>query len=112
MPERITIVTSFRPKDPMLVDDSSLVNVRNKSQLSEIYYQWATYRLRNLAKRIDGLVDDIDAKYQANVEKTDSDQKGGFCQADTIDVPELEKWSKAQIDYMQKTLYEMRPLGM
>ena len=23
MPERITIVTSFRPKDPMLVDDSS-----------------------------------------------------------------------------------------
>lgn len=49
----------------MLVDNSSLVNVRNKSQLSEIYYyQWTTHRLRNLAKRIDGFVDNIDAKYR------------------------------------------------
>ncbi|KAI9730912.1 MAG: hypothetical protein M1818_007986 [Claussenomyces sp. TS43310] len=111
LPERITIVTSFRPKDPKLVDDSSLVNIRNKSQLSEIYYQWTRYRLRNLAKRINGLVDDLDAKYAWNIEKTDSDKKRGFCKADTVDVLDLEKWSKLQIDFLQKTLYEMRPLG-
>lgn len=60
---------------------------------------------------MNGFLDNIDAKYQANIEKTDSDRKGGFCRADTIDVSELEKWSMAQIDYIQKTLYEMRPLG-
>ncbi|EEU35980.1 uncharacterized protein NECHADRAFT_17752, partial [Fusarium vanettenii 77-13-4] len=51
MPERVTIVTSFRPKNPLLVDDTTNKNVRNKSHLTELYYQWTTYRLDVIAQR-------------------------------------------------------------
>ncbi|KAF2100569.1 hypothetical protein NA57DRAFT_54648 [Rhizodiscina lignyota] len=48
MPERITVVTAFRPKDPRLFDDSSHMNVRKQSRLPELFYQWTQYRLKLL----------------------------------------------------------------
>lgn len=51
MPERVTIVISFRPKSPLLLDETTNANVRNKSHLSELYFQWTTYRLEVLAER-------------------------------------------------------------
>ncbi|KAI5458825.1 hypothetical protein BGZ63DRAFT_416378 [Mariannaea sp. PMI_226] len=51
MPERVTIVTSFRPKNPLLLDETTHANVRNKSHLTELYYQWTTYRLDVMAQR-------------------------------------------------------------
>lgn len=50
--ERITMVTSFRPKDPMLQDDTVLTTVRPISDLSELYYQFGEYRLEMLEARI------------------------------------------------------------
>jgi hypothetical protein len=50
--ERITSVTSFRPKDPALPDDSTLKTVRGISDTSELYYQYADYRLENIEERI------------------------------------------------------------
>lgn len=54
--ERITMVTSFRPKDPELVDDSQLLTVRPVSDLDEIYYQWTEYRLELMEERCRRLV--------------------------------------------------------
>lgn len=49
--ERITMVTSFRPKDPTLRDDTVLTTVRPISDLSELYYQFGEYRLEMLVER-------------------------------------------------------------
>jgi len=50
--ERITMVTSFRPKSPFLADDSVLTTVRGISDLSELYYEYGRYRLEMLEERI------------------------------------------------------------
>ena len=50
--ERITSVTSFRPKHPSFRDDSVLTTVRAISDLSELYSQFAEYRLQMLEERV------------------------------------------------------------
>lgn len=111
MPERVTIVTSFRPKNPLLVDDMTNANVRNKSHLSELYYQWTVYRLDVLAERARLAADALRSRYAQNVEQSDTEGKHGLCRVDTVDVAEVENWVAEQTKYMQQTLHEMRPLG-
>ncbi|CAM1511850.1 Fc.00g093630.m01.CDS01 [Cosmosporella sp. VM-42] len=50
--ERITMVTSFRPKSPFVKDETVLTGVRGISDLSEIYSQYTEYRLEILEERI------------------------------------------------------------
>lgn len=50
--ERITMVTSFRPKDPLTRDDTILATVRSVSDLSQLYGQYAEYRLEILEERV------------------------------------------------------------
>jgi hypothetical protein len=51
--ERITAVTSFRPKNPLARDDSSLRTVRPISNLNELYYDFSEYRLQIMGDRIE-----------------------------------------------------------
>lgn len=46
------MVTSFRPKNPMLRDDTVLTTVRPISDLAELYAQFSEYRLEILEERI------------------------------------------------------------
>ena len=50
--ERITMVTSFRPRCPNLPDDTVLTTVRPVSNLSELYSQYSEYRLDILEERV------------------------------------------------------------
>lgn len=50
--ERITMVTSFRPKSAAIKDDTVLTTVRAVSDLSELYFQYSEYRLEMLEERI------------------------------------------------------------
>ncbi|CAL8577011.1 hypothetical protein XPA_002869 [Xanthoria parietina] len=50
--ERITMVTSFRPRSPNLPDDTVLTTVRPVSNLSELYSQYSEYRLEILEERV------------------------------------------------------------
>lgn len=50
--ERISMVTSFRPKSPLIKDETVLVGVRGISDLSELYTQYTEYRLEILEERI------------------------------------------------------------
>lgn len=50
--ERITMVTSFRPRSPYQRDDTVLTTVRPISNLSELYFQFSEYRLEILEERI------------------------------------------------------------
>ena len=52
MTERITSVTSLRPKDAHIPDDTVLTTVRAISDLSELYLQFSEYRLEILEERI------------------------------------------------------------
>ncbi|KEF55865.1 uncharacterized protein A1O9_07445 [Exophiala aquamarina CBS 119918] len=110
MPERITIVTSFRPKDPTLLDETTNANVRNKSVLTELYYQWTTYRLDVLAQRALIAKKELEDRYKKNVEMSDPDGKPGMCRKETVNVEEVQKWGMEQIEYIRQTLHEMRPL--
>lgn len=110
MPERITIVTSFRPKNPLLLDETTNANVRNKSHLSELYYQWTTYRLDVLAQRAQIAAKELRERYERNVRESDPEGKPGLCRVDTVNVDEVRTWCEAQMEYMRQTLHEMRPL--
>ncbi|KAL8908749.1 MAG: hypothetical protein Q9207_000606 [Kuettlingeria erythrocarpa] len=50
--ERITMVTSFRPRCPNLPDDTVLTTIRPISNLSELYTQYSEYRLEILEERV------------------------------------------------------------
>ncbi|KAE8152974.1 hypothetical protein BDV25DRAFT_150229 [Aspergillus avenaceus] len=50
--ERISMVTSFRPKSPFLKDESILTGVRGISILPDLYHQYTQYRLEILEERI------------------------------------------------------------
>jgi hypothetical protein len=50
--ERITMVTSFRPRSPGIRDDMVLTTVRPISNLSDLYGQTIEYQLENAESRI------------------------------------------------------------
>lgn len=50
--ERISMVTSFRPKSPLVRDESVLTGVRPISNLSELYSQYTRYRLEVIEERV------------------------------------------------------------
>lgn len=50
--ERISMVTSFRPRCPKVRDDTVLTTVRPISNLAELYNQFSEYRLEILEERI------------------------------------------------------------
>ncbi|KPM42833.1 hypothetical protein AK830_g3742 [Neonectria ditissima] len=110
MPERITIVTSFRPRDPTLADETTNANVRDESHLTELFYQWSTYRLDNLAVRANVMASALRERYAQNVKKSDRDALPGMCRSETVNYDEMKDWVEEQIKYLQQTLHEMRPL--
>ncbi|KAH8726322.1 hypothetical protein GQ44DRAFT_706118 [Phaeosphaeriaceae sp. PMI808] len=63
--ERITAVTSWRPRSPFVKDDSVLSTVRPNSDLNELYADYAKYRLDILAKRIGRELQEIRTRHQA-----------------------------------------------
>ncbi|KKY29017.1 hypothetical protein UCRPC4_g00206 [Phaeomoniella chlamydospora] len=64
--ERITMVTSFRPKSAMIKDDTVLTTVRPISDLSELYFQYSEYRLEILEERLRAHLKDIRERKRAN----------------------------------------------
>lgn len=46
------MVTSFRPKNPLIRDDTVLTTVRPISNLADLYSQFSEYRLEILEERI------------------------------------------------------------
>jgi hypothetical protein len=63
--ERITAVTSWRPRSPFVKDDSVLRTVRPVSDLRELYIDFAKYRLENFEHRIHRELEEMRARRQA-----------------------------------------------
>ena len=84
--ERITMVTSFRPKDARKSDLSVLTTVRPVSKLAELYEQWFRYRSEVLKKRCE--------------ERAAQVKEGS-------EVMEMKKWCEEQIMWLKRTMEEM-----
>ncbi|KAK7419269.1 hypothetical protein QQX98_003421 [Neonectria punicea] len=63
--ERITMITSFRPRDPTIKDDSVLTSIRPISDPSELYYQWTKYRVEVLQERLKKMLDLLEENRRA-----------------------------------------------
>jgi hypothetical protein len=63
--ERITAVTSWRPRSPFVKDDSRLCTVRPVSDLNELYPDFSDYRLEIARQRIGHAQAEIRARRQA-----------------------------------------------
>ncbi|KAF2084180.1 hypothetical protein K490DRAFT_49596 [Saccharata proteae CBS 121410] len=63
--ERITSVTSFRPRSPYARDDTVLDTVRPISDLSLLYEEFAEYRLENLEERIHAQLKEVRERRRA-----------------------------------------------
>lgn len=53
------MVTSFRPKNPLIRDDTRLTTVRPITNLRELYAQFSEYRLEMLEERIRAALKEI-----------------------------------------------------
>lgn len=95
--ERVTMVTSFRPKSLALTDRSSLRNISSAtSDMTEVHYQWTNYRLRLVSERTDDFLHRLS-------ERKRNLQKG----QEVIGKDELNDWVEMQVEHMRKTVYEM-----
>ncbi|OJD32357.1 ubiquitin-conjugating enzyme e2 [Diplodia corticola] len=64
--ERITAVTSFRPRSPFARDDSVLTTVRPISNLSALYSEFAEYRLAMVEERVRAQLKEVREKSRAS----------------------------------------------
>ncbi|KAG5355808.1 hypothetical protein CJU89_5520 [Yarrowia sp. B02] len=66
--ERITLVTSFRPRDAMIKDDSVLTTVKPISDKQELFKQWMSYRADVLSKRFQKMHEGLESGELGNDE--------------------------------------------
>ncbi|KAJ5610431.1 hypothetical protein N7510_007150 [Penicillium lagena] len=84
--ERISMVTSFRPRSSAIQDDTVLTTVRPVSDLGELYYQFAEYRFEMLRNRLQ------------DANNFMRDQKQAQRRFDTSN---LKQFIRAQIDFLE-----------
>jgi hypothetical protein len=89
--ERISMVTSFRPRDPNVRDVSNLTNVKRSSKWDELFKQWSSYRLDVMSKRAADFKVKLDAKDMTASEIRDA----------------VTAWKNEQIEYLNHTADEM-----
>jgi len=92
--ERITMVTSFRPRSPFLPDDSVLSTVRGISRLSDLYYEFGRYRLEMLEQRL-----------QTQIKLLREDHESGK----KTDITALKAFLDEQEQFVRRTNSEMIP---
>ncbi|KAI9821585.1 MAG: hypothetical protein M1832_003259 [Thelocarpon impressellum] len=90
--ERITMVTSFRPRSPSLPDDTVLETVRGVSDLPELYQQFSEYRLEILGERVRHALKQL------------REQKRS---ARKIDTSAVKKFLKEQVHFLTRTDEEL-----
>ncbi|KAK2761326.1 hypothetical protein FQN54_001848 [Arachnomyces sp. PD_36] len=90
--ERITMVTSFRPKSPFVKDETVLTGVRGISDLSGLYTQYSRYRLEVLEERI---------RHKLKTENRRQVTKRPF------DIPEMRKFLTEQKQFIESMIEEI-----
>lgn len=89
--ERITFVTSFRPKDPRSRDTSTLRTVKPISNTDVLFAQWANYRVDVLSQRTEIMKGELKVAGRSAEEIKDI----------------VGAWVTDQIEYLRATVEEM-----
>ncbi|KAI9926261.1 hypothetical protein ASPWEDRAFT_53489 [Aspergillus wentii DTO 134E9] len=90
--ERISMITSFRPKSPFIKDESVLTGVRPISNASELYAQFIEYRVEILQERL------------RELQKKERQRERANRPFDTVEVKRI---LKEQRDFMDSTIAEL-----
>ncbi|KIW03326.1 uncharacterized protein PV09_05538 [Verruconis gallopava] len=90
--ERIVAVTSFRPRDSMMMDTSVLTTIRPITDHSQLYYEWAEYRTEVLQDRLRAMLKVLREQHRAG-RKTDKVR--------------LKKFLKEQEEWLARTNEEI-----
>lgn len=90
--ERISMITSFRPKNPLVRDEIVLTGVRPISTLPELYGQYTQYRLEVLKERVG-----------AHEKKVRERERSGR----QFDIEETRKFITEQKQYLEAMLDEL-----
>ena len=90
--ERITAVTTFRPRDPLMMDTSVLTTIRPITEHSELYYQWAEYRAEVLQDRLRAMLKVLREQHRAGR---------------TTDKARLKQFLKEQEEWLARTNEEI-----
>lgn len=93
--ERISMVTPFRPKSPMIRDESILTGSRAISNWSELYHGYTDYRLEVLEARL---------RERRKSERIREDTKRPF------DCESMRQFLEDQIAYLETTYAEIYPV--
>lgn len=64
--ERMTMVTSWRPRSPHMKDATIMRGTRNTSHLPTLYNQYTEYRLANLVQRVQKQLKDVEDRKEAD----------------------------------------------
>ncbi|KAF8575151.1 hypothetical protein K439DRAFT_1236653, partial [Ramaria rubella] len=88
--ERISMVTSLRPANPLTKDISVLTTVRTMSDVPTLHRQWCQYRLKVLAQRAEVMARKLE----------------GLDMPDSIE-DEMRKFVAEQQEFLKHTLREM-----
>ncbi|KAF2761544.1 hypothetical protein EJ05DRAFT_496453 [Pseudovirgaria hyperparasitica] len=90
--ERISMVTSFRPRDPHVKDESVMTNVRNISDRKVLFGQFASYRVEILRDR---------ACEEVIRARGESEKEGSYR------VEGAREWLRTQKEFIEWTLREL-----
>jgi hypothetical protein len=60
------MITSYRPRDPFVMDSSVLTTIRPLTEHSELYFQWTEYRVEVLQERLRGMLKVLEEQHGAN----------------------------------------------
>ncbi|RMZ74005.1 ubiquitin-conjugating enzyme e2 [Pyrenophora seminiperda CCB06] len=102
--ERITAVTSWRPRSPFVRDDSVLRTVRGVSNLNELYYDFGEYRLEILAARVRQAAEEMRTrrsqgeKFDTRSHKALLEELSAFVQHTKAELVEEEQVQKGAIE--------------
>ncbi|RFU36273.1 hypothetical protein B7463_g121, partial [Scytalidium lignicola] len=90
--ERIAMVTSFRPRDPMTLDLSHLGGVKGNSNWDPLFKQWSLYRLSVLDNRIGILREKLEKEEMTSAEISKA----------------MIEWNDGMFKYMEHTAAQMK----
>ena len=98
--ERITMVTSFRAKDPLIHDGSILDTIKPISKRHRLNFAWTLYRLKLLSDRFGAMAAKLEEKKASFGADDDADGMGG---SEVVNVEEMSKWIDQQLSYITVT---------
>ncbi|ORY91689.1 hypothetical protein BCR35DRAFT_349472 [Leucosporidium creatinivorum] len=104
--ERITMVTSFRARDPLIHDGSVLSTIHPITKKNRINYQWTLYRMKLLSDRFNAMASKLEEKKKLLGAEDDADGKGG---SEIVNVEEMSKWIDQQLEYLTTTKEQYMP---